>query len=90
MREAFARVATNVLRDMNVGVPLADSRRIEMLATGLPLWQGAQVAVDTTLVCPLAMADGCDGTEPPLSEVLADAGAIEPVVPSRLRKPGRA
>ena len=41
------------LRDMNVGLPLADSRRIEVLANGLPFWQGAQVAVDTTLVCPL-------------------------------------
>ena len=44
-------MATNVLlRDMNVDVPLADSRRIEVLANGLPLWQGAQVAVDTTSV----------------------------------------
>ena len=41
-REAGARVATNVfLRDMNVDVPLADGRRIEVLANGLPLWQGA-------------------------------------------------
>ena len=53
-REAGARVATNVfLRDMNVGLPLAESRRIDVLANGLPLWHGAQVAVDTTLVCPL-------------------------------------
>ena len=36
-REAGARVATNVfLRDMNVDVPLADGRRIEVLANGLP------------------------------------------------------
>ena len=41
-REAGARVATNVfLRDMNVDVPLANGRRIEVLANGLPLWQGA-------------------------------------------------
>ena len=52
-REAGARVATNVfLCDMNVGLPLADSRRIDVLANGLPLRQGAQVAADTTLVCP--------------------------------------
>ena len=65
VREAGARVAANVLRDVNVGVPLADYRRIEMLANGLPLWQVAQVAVD--------------GTEPPPWEVLADAGTIEPI-----------
>ena len=54
-REGGARVATNVLlRDMNVDVPLADSRRIEVLANGLPLWQGAQVAVDTTFVSPVS------------------------------------
>ena len=47
-REGGARVATNVfLRDMNVDVPLADSRRIEVLANGLHWWQGAQVAVDS-------------------------------------------
>ena len=56
-REGGARVATNAfLRDMNVDVPLADSRRIEGLANGLPLWQGAQVAVDTTFVSPVSSA----------------------------------
>ena len=51
-REAGARVASNVfLRNMNIGLPLADCRRVEVLANGLPLWQGAQVAVDTTSVC---------------------------------------
>ena len=54
-REAGARVANNVLlRDMNLDVPLADARRIEVLANGLPLYQGAQVAVDTTLVSPVS------------------------------------
>ena len=51
-REGGAWVAT--FRDMNVDVPLADSRRIEILANGLPLWQGAQVAVDTTFVSPVS------------------------------------
>ena len=52
--EAGARVATNVLlRDMNVDVPLTDGRRIEVLANGLLIWQGAQAAVDTTLVSPV-------------------------------------
>ena len=54
-REAGARVASNVLlRDMNSGLPLADCRRVEVLANGLPLWQGAQVAVNTALVCPVS------------------------------------
>ena len=36
-REAGARVASNVmLRDMNLDVPLADARRTEVLANGLP------------------------------------------------------
>ena len=30
-----------------------DDRRLEVLATGLPLHHGAQLAVDTTLVAPL-------------------------------------
>ena len=33
---------------------------------------------------PLAMADACDGTEPPLAEVLADARHAFPVTDSRL------
>ena len=50
-REAGARVATSVaLRDLNLDVPATDGRKMEVVANGLPLWQGAQVAVDTTLV----------------------------------------
>ena len=36
------------------------------------------------LELPPATADECDGAEPPLAEVLVDARAIEPIVPSRL------
>ena len=47
-------MAPNVfLRDMNLETPVTDERRIEVVANGLPLWHGAQVAVDTTLVSPL-------------------------------------
>ena len=53
-REARARVATDVLlRDLNVPLQRADGRRLEVIANGLPLWNGAQVAVDTTLVSPV-------------------------------------
>ena len=39
-REAGSRVANNVmLRDMNIEVPLADARRLEVQASGLPLYQ---------------------------------------------------
>ena len=53
-REAGARVATNVfLRDLNLGLPLTDGRRLEVVAHGLPAFGGVQVAVDVTLVSPL-------------------------------------
>ena len=57
-REAGGRVRTNMLvRDMDLDVPIADARRLEVVVDGLPLHRGAQLAVDTTLVCALH-ADG--------------------------------
>ena len=54
-REAGARVTTNTLiTDLNIpNVNRVDNRRIEVIANGLPIFQGAQLAVDTTLVSPL-------------------------------------
>ena len=54
-REAGARVATNVfVRDMDLATFNAlDGRRLEIVADGLTLWRGAQLAVDTTMVSPL-------------------------------------
>ena len=54
-REAGTRVATNVLvRDMDLNAPNArDARRLEVVADGVPLFGGAQLAVDTTLVSAL-------------------------------------
>ena len=50
-REAGATGAMNVrLRDLNVDAARQDERRIEVIANGLALWGGAQVAVDTMLV----------------------------------------
>ena len=37
------------LRDMNVGVSAGDKRCVEVLASGLPCYGGAQLAVDVTL-----------------------------------------
>ena len=54
-REAGRRVRTNAfLRDMDLGpINPLDARRLEVVVDGLPLFSGAQFAVDTTLVCPL-------------------------------------
>ena len=45
------------LRDTSVPVPPGDGRRIEILATGLPLYRGIPLAVDVTMVSALH-ADG--------------------------------
>ena len=57
-REAGARVTTHTrLADLNVQhVQHIDDRRIEVIANGLALCGGAQLAVDTTLVSPLTRA----------------------------------
>ena len=53
-REAGGRVRTNMfLRDLDLGVPVGDARRLEVVVDGLPLRGGAQLAVGTTLVCAL-------------------------------------
>ena len=53
-REAGATVRYNArLRDMNVAVTAQDDRAVEVLASGLPLFFGAQLAVDVTLRCAL-------------------------------------
>ena len=53
-QEAGARVARNMrLADMNLPIPVADARRIEIVCNGMPLWHGAQLAVDTTCVSPV-------------------------------------
>ena len=48
-------MTTNIfVRDLDISAPNAlDSRRLEVVADGLPLFGGAQLAVDTTMVCPL-------------------------------------
>ena len=49
-REAGGRVSVNVrVQDMDMAHP-HDNRRLEIVVDGLPLYQGAQLAVDTTLV----------------------------------------
>ena len=56
-RENGSAVATHVLvRDLNLQARRHDERRIEVIANGLPLWGGSQLAVDTTQVSPLTCA----------------------------------
>ena len=55
-REAGGRVSTNVMmRDLDIPGPHAamDGRRLEVIADGLPLFDGAQLALDTTMVSSL-------------------------------------
>ena len=54
-REGGARVRLNVfVRDMDLTEPnRLDGRRLEVVADGLPLHGGAQLAIDTTMVLPL-------------------------------------
>ena len=61
-REAGGRVRTNVfLRELDLGVGGVLDRRLEVVVNGLPLFNGAQLAVDTTLVSPIRR----DGTPRP-------------------------
>ena len=62
-REAGARVGTNVMvRDLDLWPPhRIDNRRLEVVADGLPLHGGAELAIDTTLVSALTR----DGTTRP-------------------------
>ena len=54
-REAGGRVTTNVMvRDLGLVEPhVEDARRLEVVVDGLPLFGGAQLAVDTTVVSAL-------------------------------------
>ena len=50
-REAGARVSTNLfVRDLDLPVARHDGRRLEVVADGLPLFNGAQFPIHTTLV----------------------------------------
>ena len=62
-REGGAWVTTNMfVRDMDlVAFDALDNRRLEVVADGLTLWRGAQLALDTTMVSPLRR----DGTARP-------------------------
>ena len=53
-RKVGARVSTNVfVRDLDIVFNVTDSRKLEVVADGLPLFGGAELAIDTTLVSAL-------------------------------------
>ena len=53
-REGGGRVKKNqFLRDLNLEIHPSDGRRIEVIANGLPLWGGKQIALDTTIISAL-------------------------------------
>ena len=56
--------------EMNVDVPVSDARCIEILASALPVWHGAQAAIDTTFVSPI----GRDGQ--PRGRSAREAGGV--------------
>ena len=65
LREGGARVRENVtLYDAGVEVDPADGRNVEIVATGLPIFQGIPAAIDTTMVSPLH----CDGSAFPRAD----------------------
>ena len=68
-------MAENVLLwDMNLqGISPFDGRQIEVVANGLPLWGGAQLAVDATLVSPVRR----DGRPQPHAAVVDGAQLLE-------------
>ena len=62
-REAGGRVTTNIMvRDLDLEhLQGPDGRRLEVVADGLPLFGGAQLALDTTLVSALKGEERCCG-----------------------------
>ena len=59
---------------MNVDVPVADARRIEVVANGLLLWHGPQLALDATIVSPLTLL-GEAHVQPGCAVIAAGAGS---------------
>ena len=80
------------MRDLDLGQPdVVDGRRLEVIVDGLPLHSGAQLAVDTTLVCalhrdgiPVGRAAQQDGVVLQSARALAPSCWVDEPVPSWL------
>ena len=85
-REAGARVFLTVrVQDMDLARPnVLDNRRVEIVADGLPLFMGAQLAVDTTIVSVLKRDGSVRSGVPPLTAHLwrQPVGARKPRTPN--------
>ena len=54
MPEFAGKAEREWLRDLNLsGISARDTRQIEVVANGLPMWGGSQLALDATLVSPV-------------------------------------
>ena len=83
-REGGGRVATTLfLRDLDVPVPVTDSRRLEVVCDGLPLFRGAQLALDTTLVSPV-----CSNGEPRGRSAVEDGAVLSSALTEGSHLPG--
>ena len=69
---------------MNVDVPVSDVRCIHVVANGLPLWRGAQLALDATLVSPVMRAGEPQPGSWPSRPLPAESGA-KPIPRARER-----
>ena len=80
-REAGAKVRTNTfVRDLDLeGVNVLDGRKLEVVADGLTLWHGAQLAIDTTLVSPFHR----DGTAGGQRQTATEQHYFKPNAPRR-------
>ena len=87
-REGGARVTTNVMiRDMDLAAPNpADGRRLEIVADGLPSFDGSQLAIDTILVSTLH----CDGSARPGATLAVARRRKERTFPELVGRRGRA
>ena len=85
-REAGGRVMTNVLvRELDLS-PIdnrLDGRRLEVVADGLEAFGGAQLAIDTTLMCALRS----DGTARPRAALRRRSGIAGSSSPQRAYLP---
>ena len=83
----FSLYSVNVfVRDLDIAIPgVMDNRRLEVVADGLPLFHGAQLAVDTTMVSPLKR----DGSACPRSATVRCPGESEAEEGSDVSRIGR-
>ena len=58
--------------DMNIDVPVSDARRIQVVAN-LPMWHGAQVAIDATIVSPVTRTGSARGADTRPAAAVQDA-----------------